>query len=128
MDYDLTGSVPDGKAAAANSPLAIVAGWLIGTRVLKMSNRPQVMMLAVGAAWCGASAMAAVQPIVGASGEDLALSISIVVLFTLAFQFIQPYAAIGAQLDDAISGAWIGASVDQTGNVVVSGCDEPGAG
>ena len=25
MDYDLTGSAPDGKAAAANSPLAIVA-------------------------------------------------------------------------------------------------------
>lgn len=100
------------------SPLAICAGWLLGTRVLNMANRPLVVLLAVGAAWCGASAMAAVQPIIGASSDDLALSISIVVLFTLALQFLQPYVALAVGLDNAVGGAWIGASVDQTGNVV----------
>lgn len=35
-------------------------------------------------------------------------------------RFVQPYAAIAVQLDESIAGAWIGASVDQTGNVVVS--------
>ena len=88
--------------------------------MLRMQNRPQVMLLAVGAAWCGASAMAAVQPIVGASSEDLTLSVSIVVLFTLLFQFVQPYLALAAGMSHDVAGSWIGASVDQTGNVVVS--------
>ena len=126
-----------------------------------MQDRPQVMLLAVGAAWCGASAMAAVQPIVGASSEDLTLSVSIVValtrtrtlaltrtrtrthtrtrtrlflpipnpnpspnpkqvLFTLLFQFVQPYLALAVGMSHDVAGSWIGASVDQTGNVVVS--------
>ncbi|EOD20171.1 hypothetical protein EMIHUDRAFT_117727 [Emiliania huxleyi CCMP1516] len=102
------------------SPLAVMAGWFIGTRLLGMDNRAQVMLLSVGAAWCGASGMAAVQPIVGATGDELTLCISIVVLFTLAFQLLQPYFAIWADMDDAVAGAWIGASVDQTGNVLVS--------
>jgi uncharacterized membrane protein YadS len=98
----------------------VVAGWLIGVHALKMENRPQVMLLSVGAAWCGASAMAAVQPIVGATSEDLTLCVSLVVLFTQALQFVQPYFAMAVGLSDAVAGAWIGASVDQTGNVVVS--------
>ena len=88
--------------------------------MLRMQRRAQVMLLAVGAAWCGASAMAAVQPIVGASSEDLTLSVSIVVLFTLLFQFVQPYLALAAGISHDVAGSWIGASVDQTGNVVVS--------
>jgi len=102
------------------SPLAVMVGWFFGTRVLKMENHPQVMLMAVGASWCGASAMAAVQPIVGATSEDLTLSVSIVVLFTLLFQFIQPYLALAMGMPHDVAGAWIGASVDQTGNVVVS--------
>jgi uncharacterized integral membrane protein (TIGR00698 family) len=102
------------------SPLAVVAGWFIGVHALKMENRPQVMLLSVGAAWCGASAMAAVQPIVGATSEDLTLCVSLVVLFTQVLQFAQPYFALAVGLSDSVAGAWIGASVDQTGNVVVS--------
>ena len=49
------------------------------------------------------------------------LTISVVAFFTVAFTFIQPYAAIGFGLDDAVAGAWVGASVDQTGNVIASG-------
>merc|ERR1711937_366554 len=52
--------------------------------------------------------------------EDLTLCVSLVVLFTQALQFVQPYFAMAVGLSDAVAGAWIGASVDQTGNVVVS--------
>mmetsp|Transcript_13687 Transcript_13687/g.46092 ORF Transcript_13687/g.46092 Transcript_13687/m.46092 type:complete len:104 (+) Transcript_13687:106-417(+) len=55
------------------SPFAVMAGWFTGTRLLGMDNRAQVMLLSVGAAWCGASGMAAVQPIVGATGDELTL-------------------------------------------------------
>merc|ERR1712032_625834 len=40
--------------------------------------------------------------------------------FTIAFTFIQPYFAIGVGMPDNVAGSWIGGSVDQTGNVVVS--------
>jgi len=78
------------------------------------------MLIAVGASWCGASAISAVAPAVSASSEDVALSISVVAFFTIVFTFVQPYVAIAVNMSDAVAGAWIGGSVDQTGNVVVS--------
>ena len=81
----------------------------------------------------------------GATSEDLTLSVSIVVLFTLLFQFVQPYLALAVGMSHLtltlalgltltipnpnpdqvgmshdVAGAWIGASVDQTGNDIYS--------
>ena len=81
----------------------------------------------------------------GATSEDLTLSVSIVVLFTLVFQFVQPYLALAVGMSHLtltlalgltltipnpnpdqvgmshdVAGAWIGASVDQTGNDIYS--------
>jgi uncharacterized membrane protein YadS len=61
-----------------------------------------------------------VAPIVSAKSEDVSLAISVVAFFTLAFTFIQAYFAIGVGMDENVAGAWIGASVDQTGNVIAS--------
>jgi uncharacterized membrane protein YadS len=61
-----------------------------------------------------------VAPIVGARSEDVALAVSVVTFFTIIFTFVQPYVAIGVGMPDDIAGAWIGGSVDQTGNVIVS--------
>lgn len=36
--------------------------WLIGTRVLKLENKKMILVLAVGSAVCGCSAMAALAP------------------------------------------------------------------
>jgi uncharacterized membrane protein YadS len=78
------------------------------------------LLTSVGAAWCGASAISAVAPIVSAKSEDVSLAISVVAFFTLALTFIQAYFAMGVGMDEIVAGAWIGASVDQTGNVIVS--------
>jgi len=101
------------------SPLAVIGGYLIATKLFGMEERLAVLV-AVGSAWCGASAISAVAPIVAAKPEDVALSISVVAFFTVGFTFLQPYLAMGVGMDDEVAGAWIGASVDQTGNVVVS--------
>lgn len=55
---------------------------------------------------------------VGASSEELALATSIVLMWTVFFTVVQPMVAIAAGLDNVVAGAWLGASIDQTGNVV----------
>ena len=42
------------------------------------------------------------------------------VFFTVIFTFTQPYFAILVGMDECFTGAWIGGSVDQTGNVIAS--------
>jgi uncharacterized membrane protein YadS len=105
--------------AWVGSPLAIFAGFVIGTRFLGC-NDSLAMLIAVGASWCGASAISAVAPAVMASSEEVALAISIVSFFTVIFTFVQPYIAIAVGMPSTIAGAWIGGSIDQTGNVIVS--------
>lgn len=101
------------------SPVALIAGFLIGTRLFRMDAGIS-LLVAVGSTWCGASAISAVAAIVGSSSADISLSISVVAFFTVIFTFVQAYVAIGAGMPDEVAGAWIGASVDQTGNVIAS--------
>ena len=101
------------------SPLAIMAGFVVGTRVFKCENT-LAMLVAVGASWCGASAISAVAPVVMAPSQDVTLAISVVAFFTVIFTFVQPYIAMAVGMPDKVAGAWIGGSVDQTGNVIVS--------
>ena len=94
---------------------------------------------------CGASAISATGSVIEASSKDITLSISVVAFFTVIFTFAQPYigkfvltkyctrrnhnidildqysmSALGVGMNEAVAGSWIGASVDQTGNVVAS--------
>jgi len=101
------------------SPLALVLGYIFGRRAFKMET-DIALLIAVGATWCGASAISATGSVIGASSKDITLSISVVAFFTVIFTFVQPYTALGVGMDEAIAGAWIGASVDQTGNVIAS--------
>jgi len=101
------------------SPIALIAGYQIGTRSFKMAP-PLALLIAAGSTWCGASAISAVGATIGSSSEDIALSISIVAFFTVILTFAQAYFAIAVGMDDNVAGAWIGGSVDQTGNVLAS--------
>lgn len=101
------------------SPVALVSGYVIGTRLFKM-DAGVTLLVAVGSTWCGASAISAVAAIIGSPSADISLSISVVAFFTVVFTFAQAYFAIGVGMPDDVAGAWIGGSVDQTGNVIAS--------
>ena len=105
--------------AWVGSPVALVAGFLIGTRVFEM-DAGVALLVAVGSTWCGASAISAVAAIIGSPSADISLSISVVAFFTVIFTFVQAYAAIGVGMPNDVAGAWIGGSIDQTGNVIAS--------
>ncbi|KAL3912142.1 MAG: hypothetical protein SGILL_007002 [Bacillariaceae sp.] len=110
---------PGMLVAWIGSPLAITLGFFLGMRLFGCQDSLS-MIIAVGAAWCGASAISAVAPVVSASSEDVTLAISVVAFFTVIFTFAQPYIAMAVGMPDDIAGSWIGSSVDQTGNVIVS--------
>lgn len=111
--------LPAIAVAWVGSPLALLAGFFIGTRVFKM-DVGMSLLIATGATWCGASAISAIASVIGSSSKDISLSISVVAAATVIFTFAQPYIAIGVGMDDRVAGAWIGGSVDQTGNVLAS--------
>jgi uncharacterized membrane protein YadS len=66
------------------------------------------------------AAISATGSVIDAKSSNISLSISVVALFTVLFTFAQPYFAIGVGMPDDVAGAWIGGSVDQTGNVIAS--------
>jgi Conserved hypothetical protein 698 len=89
------------------SPLAIVLGYWLGKRLFNCKDSLS-LLIAVGASWCGASAISAVAPIISASSEDVTLSIGVVAFFTVIFTFAQPYFAMAVNMPDDVAGAWIG--------------------
>ena len=67
-------------------------------------------VLGVGGAVCGVSAAIAIAAAVGARRKDVAITISIVVLWAIAMIFVLPYAAAAFGLPAGVGGAWIGTS------------------
>ncbi len=67
-------------------------------------------VLGVGGAVCGVSAAIAIAAAVGARRQDVAITISIVVLWAIAMIFALPYAAAAFGLPAGVGGAWIGTS------------------
>ncbi|KAL3779682.1 hypothetical protein ACHAWO_004187, partial [Cyclotella atomus] len=111
--------LPSILVAWIGSPLALVLGYNVCRRLFKMETEVS-LLTAVGATWCGASAISATGSVIDASSSNISLSISVVALFTVVFTFAQPYFAIGVGMPEDVAGAWIGGSVDQTGNVIAS--------
>lgn len=111
--------LPSILVAWIGSPLALVLGYNVCRRLFKMETEVS-LLTAVGATWCGASAISATGSVIDASSSNISLSISVVALFTVIFTFAQPYFAIGVGMPEDVAGAWIGGSVDQTGNVIAS--------
>jgi uncharacterized membrane protein YadS len=67
-------------------------------------------VLGVGGAVCGVSAAIAIAASVGARKQDVAVTISIVVLWAIVMIFGLPYAAAAFGLPAGVGGAWIGTS------------------
>ena len=111
--------LPSILVAWIGSPLALIIGYNVCKRLFKMETEVSILT-AVGATWCGASAISATGSVIDASNSNISLSISVVALFTVLFTFAQPYFAIGVGMPEDVAGAWIGGSIDQTGNVIAS--------
>jgi len=78
-------------------------------------------LIGVGTTICGASAIAAVSPVIRAKSEEIAYAIPVIFLFNMLAVIIFPVFGHGIGLSDYGFGMWAGTAVNDTSAVVAAG-------
>lgn len=86
------------------------------------------LLIGVGTAICGSSAVVAVAPVVDAAEEDIAFSIAVVNLFGVAAMMAFPVLGALMRLAPDAYGIWCGLSIHATPQVIAAGFAHPGNG
>jgi uncharacterized integral membrane protein (TIGR00698 family) len=97
-------------------------GTLVGIRVLGMDKETAIMTSA-GAAICGAAAVIATEPVVGAERHKTAAAVATVVLFGTLSMLLYPlaYRSGLVPMGEEVFGVYIGATVHEVAHVVGAG-------
>jgi len=103
------------------TPVVILFMWWLGTRVLKIDNKPLVITLASATSVCGTSAAIATGAAAKARKDDLSIAISISIIFTIIMMVFEPMIIRAVGMSQLMGGALIGGTVDSTGAVVLAG-------
>lgn len=78
-------------------------------------------LVGVGSSICGGSAIAAAAPVIKASDEDIAQSISVIFLFNVIAAFLFPTLGMLLNFNDMGFGMWAGTAINDTSSVVAAG-------
>ena len=125
-----------GQIAAIGLPAALIivvtmaAGLsiVLGLSRLAAVDGRLAVLLAVGAAVCGNTAVVATSPVIGARTRDTAYAVATVTLFGTIAVFAYPLIGHTARLGDAVFGLWAGIAINDTSQVVAaSAAYSPGA-
>jgi uncharacterized integral membrane protein (TIGR00698 family) len=103
------------------TPVVILFMWWFGTKVLKLDNKPLVITMASATSVCGTSAAIASGAASGCKKTDLAMTISISIIFTILMMVFEPLIIKATGMSALMGGALIGGTVDSTGAVTVAG-------
>ena len=98
---------------------AFVTALVLG-RLLKVHNKLQIL-IGVGTAICGGSAIAAVTPIIKPDDHDTAFAISTIFLFNVVAVLLFPLLGHLLHLSDLGFGMWAGTAINDTSSVVAAG-------
>jgi uncharacterized integral membrane protein (TIGR00698 family) len=96
-----------------------LTAWLLG-RALGVPDKLR-LLIGVGTAICGGSAIAAVVPIVKPDEHDTAFAISTIFLFNLVAVLLFPWLGHLMHLSDLGFGLWAGTAINDTSSVVAAG-------
>jgi uncharacterized integral membrane protein (TIGR00698 family) len=102
----------------ATVTVAGLAAWLLG-RLLRVHDMLK-LLVGVGTAICGGSAIAALVPIVKPDEHDTAFAISTIFLFNLVAVLIFPPLGHALGLSDLGFGLWAGTAINDTSSVVAA--------
>ena len=103
------------------TPIVIIFMWWLGTKVLKMDNKPMVITVAAATSVCGTSAAIATGAAAGAKKNDLSIAISISIIFTILMMVFEPMIIEWVGMNQLMGGSLIGGTVDSTGAVALAG-------
>lgn len=99
-------------------PSALLCAWLIGRR-LKLESKTTIL-IGIGTAICGGSAIAAAAPVIKADDQEIAHSISTIFLFNILAVFIFPFLGHLLGMSDHAFGMWAGTAINDTSSVVAA--------
>lgn len=103
------------------TPLVILFMYWLGTKVFKIDNKPLVVTMATATSVCGTSAAIATGAASNCKKTDLAMVISISIIFTVIMMVVEPFLIELTGMSPIMGGALIGGTVDSTGAVAVAG-------
>ena len=99
--------------------VAFLSAWLLG-RWLHVRGHLAIL-IGVGTAICGGSAIAATTPIIRADDHDTAFAISTIFLFNVIAVLIFPLLGHLMHMTDLGFGLWAGTAINDTSSVVAAG-------
>ncbi|NEO49194.1 MAG: putative sulfate exporter family transporter [Moorea sp. SIO4A3] len=103
------------------TPIVIIFMYLFGTRFLNMQQKSLVMVVATSTSVCGVSAAIAAAAACKAKKNELTLAVGMTLIFTVAMMVIMPLFVKAVAMNELVSGAWLGGTIDSTGAVVAAG-------
>lgn len=103
------------------TPVVIIFMWQYGTKILKMTSKPMVIVIATATSVCGVSAAIAAAAASKASKDDLTFAVGLSLMFTVLMMVFMPLLIKAVGMSEMVGGAWIGGTVDSTGAVVLAG-------
>jgi uncharacterized integral membrane protein (TIGR00698 family) len=103
------------------TPIVIIFMWWLGTKVLKIDNKPLVITLSTATSVCGTSAAIATAAASNAKKDDLSIAVSVSIIFTVIMMVFEPMVIEAAGMNQLMGGSLIGGTIDSTGAVVVAG-------
>lgn len=98
---------------------AFLTAFIVG-KLLKV-DKNTATLIGVGSAICGGSAIAATAPVIHASDEEVARSISTIFLFNVIAAFLFPFLGHVFGMTDQSFGLWAGTAINDTSSVVAAG-------
>jgi uncharacterized integral membrane protein (TIGR00698 family) len=107
-----------------------VAATFFGTQLLARRlgvPRARGLLVATGFSICGASAVAAMEPVADGDGEDTGVAVALVTLCGTLAIIVLPLLRGPLGLDVTDFGSWVGASVHDVGQTVATAQRVPGA-
>ncbi len=99
--------------------VAFLSAWLLG-RWLGIHGKLTIL-IGVGTAICGGSAIAAATPIIRADDHDTAFAISTIFLFNVIAVLVFPLLGHLMHMTDLGFGLWAGTAINDTSSVVAAG-------
>lgn len=99
--------------------VAFLTAWGL-SRLLRLSGALPVL-IGIGTAICGGSAIAAAAPVIRARDHEIALSMTTIFLFNVAGALLFPPLGHLLGLSDHGFGLWAGTAINDTSSVVVAG-------
>ncbi len=112
-----------GSKGLLQAVIVVISVWYFAywiCKKLKVDSELS-MMLASAVSICGVSAAIATAGAIKGDSKKLSYVVSVVLLTAVPMMIIMPYIANYFHFPEAVTGAWLGGTIDTTGAVVASG-------